>query len=374
MSLLTILVPNYNRAASLRRSLESARAQTFQDWRLVVGDNASEDDSAGIVASFPDSRIKLVRRERNVGYIHNTNLLLNEADTELVAFLHSDDWWEPDYLGRMIGLLERAPRALIAASAARVVYDSGASRIWAPHKRWAAAAGEIILDPAAAVRLLVRRWAPFTPSDVVVRRELFQRFQFDETLPYTNDWLMWARAASVGGLALCPDPLVTNRKQIASVTGEADRAHRWAPESIRLADTIAADWAAREPYPGAIRELRAMNTIRMLIKAYEMAEQGRRSDTRYLSRLARQSAPSWQWAGLARVSRGTLALAPSSVLHQARRLAVRTGTAIAARRRREETFRPGYGDSRRQLSWLLEDALTVLAEPNSDPRSGERQS
>src|SRR5919204_322353 len=163
MSLLTILVPNYNRAASLRRSLESARAQTFQDWRLVVGDNASEDDSAGIVASFPDSRIKFVRRE------------------------------------------------------------------------------------------------------------LFQRFQFDETLPYTNDWLMWARAASVGGLALCPDPLVTNRKQIASVTGEADRVHRWAPESIRLADTIAADWAAREPYPGAIRELRAMNTIRMLIKAYEMA-------------------------------------------------------------------------------------------------------
>ena len=102
MARVIILVPNYNREASLRQCLESALAQSLDDWRLVVGDNASEDGSADVVRSFGDPRIRLVQRERNIGYMENTNQLLAEADSELVAFLHSDDWWEPDYLATMV--------------------------------------------------------------------------------------------------------------------------------------------------------------------------------------------------------------------------------------------------------------------------------
>src|SRR5207253_4557312 len=364
MARVIILVPNYNREGSLRQCLESALAQSLDDWRLVVGDNASEDGSADVVRSFGDPRIRLVQRERNIGYMENTNQLLAEADSELVAFLHSDDWWEPDYLATMVGLLERAPRALIAVCASRIFYDSGSSRIWAPHKSWAMSAGETILSPVDATRMLVRRWAPFTPSDVLARRELYQRFpRFDATLPYTNDWLMWTRAASVADVALCPYPLVNNRKHTASVTGAADRDHRWAPESVRVARTIALDWAAKPPYPGALSELQLMNEIRMLIKAYQLAEQGRRSDARSLARLGRDAAPSWPWAVFAQVCTWGLALAPSSVLRGLRKLALRAGRALAARRRREGEFQPSYRDSRHQLTWLLQDALTVLAEP-----------
>jgi hypothetical protein len=371
MARVTILVPNYNREASLRQCLGSVRAQKFDDWQLVVGDNASEDGSAEVVRSFTDPRIRLVQRVRNVGYVENTNLLLAEVDSELVAFLHSDDWWEPEYLATMVALLERAPRALIAVCAARIVYDSGASKIWAPHKSWASSVGETILSPDAAAKLLVRRWAPFTPSDVLARRELYQRFpRFDATLPYTNDWLMWTRAASVAEVALCPYPLVNNRKQTASVTGEADRDHRWASESVRLARTIAQDWGAEEPYPRALRELQLMNEIRMLLKAYQLAEQGSHADARYLASLAREAAPSWLWAVFAQVCLWVLASVPSSSLGGLRQLVFRAGRGMAARRRREGQFQPSYRDSRRQLSWLLEDALTVLAESPSEPDSG----
>ena len=367
----TILVPNYNREASLRQCLESVRAQRFDDWRLVVGDNASTDGSVEVVRSFRDPRIRLVQRERNVGYMENTNLLLAEADSELVAFLHSDDWWEPEYLATMVALLERAPRALIAVCAARIVYDSGSSRIWAPHKSWAVSAGETILSPDAATRMLVRRWAPFTPSDVLARRELYQRFpRFDATLPYTNDWLMWTRAASVADVALCPYPLVNNRKHTASVTGEADRDHRWAPESIRLSRTIALDWGTKAPYPGALRELQIMNEIRMLVKAYQLAEQGGRSDARYLARLARDAAPSWLWAVFAQVCNWVLAWVHPSLLRRLQQLILRAGRSLAARRRREGQFQPSYRDSRHQLTWLLQDALTVLAESPAEPGAG----
>ncbi len=365
MPRLTILVPSYNREASLRQCLEAAVAQTFRDWHLVVGDNASEDGSRDVVRSFDDKRIRLVSRERNVGYINNTNLLLDEVDGELVAMLHSDDWWEPDYLSRMVALLDRAPSALIGVCAARLHFDDGSSRVWAPHKRWAAGAGETVLEPGAATKMLVRRWAPFTPSDVVARRALYRRFpRFDETLPYTNDWLMWARAASVAAVALCPDPLAHNRKHAASITGEADREHRWAPESIRLTETISKDWAEHEPYPGALRELRKMNVVRMLAKAYELSEKGRRREARYLARQARHAAPSWLWAGFAGAGLIGSAVVPAPVFRGLRSAAFSAGRAVAARR--AGRFRPAYADSRSQLAWLLQDAVTALDEAGGD--------
>lgn len=370
MPRLTILVPNYNREAALRQCLEAALAQTFHDWHLVVGDNASEDGSREVVRSFSDERIRLVSREHNLGYIKNTNLLLDEVDTELVAMLHSDDWWEPDYLSRLVGLLDRGPSALIAVCAARLHFDDGSSRVWAPHKRWGTGAGQTVLGSAAATKMLVRRWAPFTPSDVVARRDLYRRFpRFDETLPYTNDWLMWARAASVADICLCPEPLVHNRKHAASVTGEADRDHRWAPESIRLTETIGKEWAEHEPYPGALRELQKMNVVRMLAKAYELSEKGRRREARYLARLARQAAPSRLWAGFATAGLIGSAVVPTPVFRGLRRAAFGAGRRVAARRQAGR-FHPAYVDSRSQFAWLLQDAVTALEEADAGA-SGE---
>jgi glycosyltransferase involved in cell wall biosynthesis len=375
MARVTILLPNYNRKTSLRQCLESVLAQRFQDWRLVVGDNASDDGSADVVRSFSDSRIRLVRRERNVGYVANTNLLLGEADdSELIAILHSDDWWEPEYLATMVGLLDQAPSALIAMSSARIVYDSGSSRLWAPHKRWTASADEAIWTPAVATRVLVRRWAPFTPSDVLARRQLYLRFpRFDEALPLTNDWLMWARAASVADVVFSPFPLANNRKHASSVTGEGDRDHRWAPESVRLARTIAVDWATEEPYPGALRELQRMNVVRMLLKAYQMAEQNRRSDAAYLGRIAQDAAPSRHWRRFAQACGGALTWAPPLLLRWLRELGFRAGKAIASQRRREGQFQPSNSDSRYQFAWLLQDALTLLAGSGDESAPADKE-
>src|SRR5438132_8980356 len=196
MSYVTILVPNYNRADHLPTCLQSIQAQTFTDWRVVVGDNASTDRSVDIVRSLGDPRFELVCRPENVGYIRNTNLLLNEVDSEFVAVLHSDDWWEPDFLERLVGLLEAAPAALMAACAVRQVFDSGPA-----HIQWLKTAGAdtAILPAPQATRILVRTWPFLVPSDVLARTDLYRRFDgFEDYLPYSTDWLMMPRAASLG--------------------------------------------------------------------------------------------------------------------------------------------------------------------------------
>src|SRR5256885_13351565 len=121
MSRVTVLVPNYNGAAYLRQCLQSVADQTFADWCVVVGDDASVDESAAVVAGFPEPKFRSVRRPWNVGCYPNVNLLLGEANSPYIAVLNADDWWEPTFLATMVDLLDRAPDALLATCATRDV-------------------------------------------------------------------------------------------------------------------------------------------------------------------------------------------------------------------------------------------------------------
>src|SRR5207237_321166 len=92
--------------------------------------------------------------------------------------------------------------------------------------------------------------------------------------------------------------------------------------------------------PGALSELQLMNEIRMLIKAYQLAEQGRRSDARSLARLGRDAAPSGPWAVVAQVCNSGRALAHSPVLRGLRQLGFPAGRPLAARRPPRPPRRP----------------------------------
>src|SRR3979409_354893 len=155
MTRVTVLVPTYNRESLLPACLESIRAQTFTDWKAVVGDNASTDGSVEIVRALDDPRFELVCRSKNIGYVRNTNLLLDNVDTELVAILHSDDWWETDFLARMVDLLDHAREAIMAICAPRLVFESGRTRV-DRLDRTASSRGSAVLTSSDATRMLVR--------------------------------------------------------------------------------------------------------------------------------------------------------------------------------------------------------------------------
>ncbi len=115
--LVSIVLPTWNRAPLLRRAVESVRAQTLDAWELVVVDDGSTDDTAAVLeglVAFED-RIRVVpvphggvSRARNVG--------LAAARADHVAFLDSDNTWQPDFLATMLAGL--AARGLDAAHSA----------------------------------------------------------------------------------------------------------------------------------------------------------------------------------------------------------------------------------------------------------------
>src|SRR4051812_21562594 len=95
---ISICVPAYNAAGYLRQCLDSALAQTFKDWELVLVDNASTDQTVAIATEYArrDDRFRVHQNAQNIGAHANFNRCIDLAQGEWLKFLCADDWLEPE--------------------------------------------------------------------------------------------------------------------------------------------------------------------------------------------------------------------------------------------------------------------------------------
>lgn len=96
--LFSVILPTFNRAAMLERAVRSVRQQHFQDWELLVVDDGSTDDTAGVVTAFSDSRIRYLPGSHR-GRSEARNRGLAQCKGRYVCFLDDDDLYLPDHLG-----------------------------------------------------------------------------------------------------------------------------------------------------------------------------------------------------------------------------------------------------------------------------------
>ena len=96
----SVIMPVYNAAKYLETSLLSIINQTYKDWELVLVDDCSTDSSPEIIAKFQSQNPNIIyhRLEQNQGAAVARNTALNIAKGRFVAFLDSDDVWEPQKL------------------------------------------------------------------------------------------------------------------------------------------------------------------------------------------------------------------------------------------------------------------------------------
>ncbi len=100
--LLSIIVPIYNKGPHIHRSIKSVLNQTFEDYELLLINDASTDNSLGEMQKFTDPRIRILHRDQpGPGGYAARNLGTQEAQAKWVAFLDADDEWYPDHLEKM---------------------------------------------------------------------------------------------------------------------------------------------------------------------------------------------------------------------------------------------------------------------------------
>ncbi|HEX8205541.1 MAG TPA: glycosyltransferase family 2 protein [Solirubrobacteraceae bacterium] len=102
----TITMPAYNAEATLRDAVDSALAQTVEDFELVVVDDGSRVRVEEVLADIRDERLRIVRHERNRGLGPTRNTALRSARAPLLCHLDADDRYEPEYLEALLPCFE----------------------------------------------------------------------------------------------------------------------------------------------------------------------------------------------------------------------------------------------------------------------------
>ena len=116
--LVTALVPTYNGAGFIMRTLDSLAAQTWPHLEILIGDDRSTDDTLDVVRRFADSHpnTRIVERDTNLGWLRNSNDLMARAGGELMFFAFHDDVVAPTYVEELVGALSANERAVLAFS------------------------------------------------------------------------------------------------------------------------------------------------------------------------------------------------------------------------------------------------------------------
>ncbi len=192
----TVVALCYNHERFVVECLESIRAQTFQDFELVVTDDCSRDDSPGIIADWlarhrPDA--VFIRHSKNAGLCSTLNEALAASNGEFISMVATDDAWAPDKLERQLAFMRTLPPevAVVYSDAARMD-ESGApleGDFMQTHRPGVAPASGSIF-PALAD-------GNFIPAmSTLIRRSAIEAVGgYDERLTY-EDYDMWLRLAA----------------------------------------------------------------------------------------------------------------------------------------------------------------------------------
>jgi glycosyltransferase involved in cell wall biosynthesis len=107
MPMVSVIMPTFNRADTIRRAIRSVQAQTFTDWELIVVDDGSTDATVALIEGC-DPRLKILRQE-NQGTAGARNAGLRASAGSYIAFLDSDDEWLPHHLELCVSFLSAFP-------------------------------------------------------------------------------------------------------------------------------------------------------------------------------------------------------------------------------------------------------------------------
>jgi glycosyltransferase involved in cell wall biosynthesis len=204
MPKVSIIIPTYNRANLLKLAIESVLNQSFQDFEIIVCDNASVDCTRLEVEKFHDVRIKYFFNKKNIGVVRNHNFAIEKCNGEYLHFFSDDDIMKENSLEIKVKELEKNKKAVLIHTNINIIDSIGnisSNQHWAYQWEFSSSVlidnrpieGKIVLD------YLLNFWNFISLPTVMVRMDVIKKSNLLSTeLNLYCDYGFWCELANYG--------------------------------------------------------------------------------------------------------------------------------------------------------------------------------
>jgi glycosyltransferase involved in cell wall biosynthesis len=218
MPMIDVIIPAYNAAKYLPIAIESVVAQTFEDWRILLVDDGSTDNTSEVVAPFIEqlgSKLKYIKQP-NGGLPAARNAAIRNSSAEFLALLDADDVWLPNRLMESLKCFEGRPQVGLAYGFNSRIDEEGVIiDTFTPKQKHA--------EGRIAPYIYMRRVQLPCPTITFRRRCVDDVGMFDETLRATEDRDLWLRIAFKYEVALVPKVIALYRTSPNAMTTDPER-------------------------------------------------------------------------------------------------------------------------------------------------------
>lgn len=202
--LVSIIMPSYNTGRFIKKTIDSVLAQTHINWELIIVDDCSTDNTDEIVSQYlSDHRIRYIKNETNSGAAVSRNRALREAKGKWVAFLDSDDLWEPNKLEKQTAFMKGNGYAFSYTD-----YMIQLNGEWIPY---------IYTGPQVVNRRKMYDYCYFSTITVMYDRDMIGLIQIED-LRKNNDYAMWLQVVEKSNCYRLPECLSYYIKHEGSVS------------------------------------------------------------------------------------------------------------------------------------------------------------
>lgn len=180
--LVSVIIPTYNRALCIERSINSVLQQTYDNLEIIVVDDGSTDNTEQVVAQIEDTRIAYYPMKNNMGANAARNKGIELASGEYLAFQDSDDEWHPRKLEmQMKCMLEASDDVGLVYCAMDIIEDTSQHRF--PNPEYS------LSDLEENIADTLAKGNAISTQTILMRRECFQKTgMFDEEMPRLQDY------------------------------------------------------------------------------------------------------------------------------------------------------------------------------------------
>lgn len=205
--LISVVIPSYNRANTIVRCLDSILSQTYKNIEIIIVDDCSTDNTAEVIKKYNSPNVFYYKLDRNRRACYARNFGAKKAMGKYIAFQDSDDVWHPDKLEKELELLKSENVDFVFCGMNKI---GSTGNEYFPIQR--------DIDTKKDFFWQELRWNAVSTQTILMKKEVIESVQFDESLKKYQDWDFAIRVAQQFSIAYLPEPLVDYYIQENSVS------------------------------------------------------------------------------------------------------------------------------------------------------------